>query len=119
MTTKRLASKCVIVTGAGQGIGAVYARALAAEGRKRMLARFTLRCTVDDLARLYKQVWPGTQRGYRWQIVPLRIAVGSVVGVAIVIRYVVFDALLLPLWDNGWRPWNIFRRILGRNRSTA
>src|SRR5215472_9981209 len=32
MTTKRLASKCVIVTGAGQGIGAVYARALAAEG---------------------------------------------------------------------------------------
>jgi NAD(P)-dependent dehydrogenase (short-subunit alcohol dehydrogenase family) len=32
MTTKWLASKCVIVTGAGQGIGAVYARALAAEG---------------------------------------------------------------------------------------
>jgi NAD(P)-dependent dehydrogenase (short-subunit alcohol dehydrogenase family) len=32
MTTKRLANKRVIITGAGQGIGVVYARALAAAG---------------------------------------------------------------------------------------
>jgi glycosyltransferase involved in cell wall biosynthesis len=92
------------------------ARTLAAEGRKRMLARFTLRSTVDDLACLYNRLWLGPRRGYRWYAVALRLAAGSVIVATIALRYVVFDVYLLRLWDAGIRPWNVVTRAFGRFR---
>jgi NAD(P)-dependent dehydrogenase (short-subunit alcohol dehydrogenase family) len=51
MTTKRLANKRVIVTGAGQGIGAAYAHALAAEGASLAICDLTAPAkTREELA---------------------------------------------------------------------
>ncbi len=97
----------------------IHASACAAEGRKRMLARFTLRNTVDDLALLYRRAWPGPKRGYRWYVLPLRLVVGSLLCGMIVLRYVVLDAILLPLYDTGWRPWNALKRVFGRQRGAV
>lgn len=93
-----------------------FARQLAAEGRRRMLARFTLRSTVDDLAGLYTRLWTSPRRGYRWYVVPFRMGVGSLVCAMIVLRYVVVDAYWLRLKDAGIRPRDIVMGAVGRFR---
>lgn len=81
------------------------ARSLAREGRKKMLAGFTLQRTVDDLYRLYQRLWLGSPRGYRWYVVPMRLAIGSLLCIAICARYVVFEVVI-------WRFWNKAVRLL-------
>ena len=77
----------------------------AAAGRKRMLAKFTLRQTVDDLADLYRRHAARRKVGYRSYVIVPRIVVGSALCVAIVVRYCFLDAWILSRWDQGWRPW--------------
>jgi hypothetical protein len=70
-----------------------------------MLAGFTLRHTVDGLARLYQRKLATRQAGYRPQAFVLRLVIGSVLCSLIVVRYCLLDAWILPRWDQGWRPW--------------
>ena len=51
--SKRLSGKVVIVTGASQGIGAVYARALAAEGATLAI------CDLQDPVAVRKEIAVG------------------------------------------------------------
>ena len=74
-------------------------------GRRRMLANFTLHRTVDKLADLYEKKSSALRSGYRPHVIAIRLVTGSFVCLLIVLRYVLFDAWLLPLWDQGWRPW--------------
>ena len=85
------------------------AKHMASVGRKKMLEKFTLRNTVDELAALYKAKLEKAPQGYRPFITLIRIVLGGSVCVFISARYFFFDALLLPRWDAGWRPWH-FRR---------
>lgn len=85
------------------------AKRMATVGRKKMLEKFTLRNTVDDLAALYRAKLEKAPQGYRPFITPIRIVLGGSVCVFISVRYFLFDAFLLPRWDAGWRPWH-FRR---------
>ncbi len=75
------------------------ARSLAAEGRRRMLARFTLRRTVADLAVLYERLSSPPRRGYRRHVMALRLVAGGLVCALIAFRYVLLDAGLLRLTD--------------------
>ena len=81
------------------------ARRYGRAGRERMLADFTLQRTVDRLADLYKQKSRTLQGGYRPHIIAIRLAAGSFLCLLIVLRYALLDAWLLPLLDQGWRPW--------------
>jgi glycosyltransferase involved in cell wall biosynthesis len=86
----------------------VAAKAYAVCGRKRMLAKFTLRHTVDDLAALYRQKADELDElkvGYRPHTIFVRAITGSVLCLIIVLRYCFLDAWILPRWDQGWRPW--------------
>ena len=74
-------------------------------GRKRMLRKFTLRSTVDDLAKIYNDASEKWNSGYRPWICRMRLIVGAPLCLFIVFRYSLFDAWLLRLWDDGWRPW--------------
>ena len=68
-------------------------------GRQRMLAKFTLRRTVDDLADLYMRKCSAQRAGYRRRVIGIRFVIGSLLCLLIVLRYVVFDAYILRLWD--------------------
>jgi glycosyltransferase involved in cell wall biosynthesis len=81
------------------------ARAYGVAGRERMLARFTLRHTVDDLDTLYQRLLSRRTSGYRAPVVYVRLVVGATLCLAIVLRYCVVDVWLLRHWDQGWRPW--------------
>jgi glycosyltransferase involved in cell wall biosynthesis len=81
------------------------ARSYGKAGRERMLATFTLRRTVEKLSDLYERQASARGVGYRNGVVGLRLVAGSFVCMLIVMRYCLFDAYLLPRWDQGWRPW--------------
>lgn len=81
------------------------ARAYGAAGRRRMLANFTLRRTVEALSRLYEEQTGRHPRGYRPVVVAGRLVMGSMLCTVIVLRYALLDAWILPRWDQGWRPW--------------
>jgi len=72
-------------------------------GRQRMLARFTLRRTVDDLASLYTRQCSPPRIGYRPHVIVIRLVLGSLLCLLIVLRYVVIDSCVLRLWDRGRR----------------
>jgi len=81
------------------------ARKYAIAGRQRMLASFTLRQTVDDLAVLYQRKLENRTGGYRKRAFVFRLVIGSILCSLIVVRYCFLDAWLLARWDQGWRPW--------------
>ena len=81
------------------------ARRYGVAGRERMLANFTLRRTVDALAALYQDKFRAHPGGYRPLVFAGRLVVGSMLCSVIVLRYALFDAWILPRWDQGWRPW--------------
>ena len=80
----------------------VVAKQYSAAGRRRMLARFTLRHTVHDLASLYRRKL-GEKRGYRPYVIGIRFVTGSLLCMLIVLRYVLLDATILRYWDRGLR----------------
>jgi glycosyltransferase involved in cell wall biosynthesis len=82
------------------------ARALGKAGRARMLARFTLRRTVDDLAALYRRLEAIRPKRFRSHITTARLILAGVFASAVAVRFLVFDVYLLPRWDLGWRPWH-------------
>jgi glycosyltransferase involved in cell wall biosynthesis len=92
------------------------ARQLGAAGRDWMLARFTLTHTVRDLANLYQRQVSTLKSGYRTPVMLVRILLGSVLCLAISLRYRFVDAWLLRHWDEGWRPWrsNVLEIITNR-----
>jgi glycosyltransferase involved in cell wall biosynthesis len=75
------------------------ARQYGVAGRQRMLERFTLRRTVDDLAALYEHELESHPGGYRPWVIRIRFAIGSVLCFAIAARYVLFEATILRFWD--------------------
>jgi glycosyltransferase involved in cell wall biosynthesis len=79
------------------------ARTYGAAGRRRMLSRFTLRRTVDDLAGLYARNCDAPRVGYRPHVTVIRLVMGSFLCLLIVLRYVVMDSFMLRLWDRGWQ----------------
>src|SRR5258706_16385992 len=79
------------------------ARELGKAGRARMLARFTLRTTVQDLDGLYRRL--STPRGYRPYVTLWRLVVAAPFCLGVAGRFLVLDAFLLPRWGQGWRPW--------------
>ena len=79
------------------------ARQYAAAGRRRMLDKFTLRRTVDDLAALYEHHLAKRRNGYRPWVIGLRFVVGSLLCFAIAVRFVVWDILIIRLWDKATR----------------
>jgi glycosyltransferase involved in cell wall biosynthesis len=83
----------------------VSARQYGAAGRRRMLARFTLRRTADSLAGLYRAKLQQHKAGYRSAVVLVRLILGSLLCLGIIARYGVLDSWLLRHWDQGWRPW--------------
>jgi glycosyltransferase involved in cell wall biosynthesis len=76
-------------------------------GRERMLANFTLRRTVDDLAELYERKARIRRADHGRQVFAFRLAVGSALCLLIAMRYRLLDAYLLVRWDEGWRPWRL------------
>jgi glycosyltransferase involved in cell wall biosynthesis len=81
------------------------ARGYGVAGRARMLARFTLRSTVDDLATLYRKELDRRPAGYRPIVGAARLMTGALLCLAIVGRYCLLDSWILRRWDQGWRPW--------------
>ena len=81
------------------------ARELAAAGRSRMLARFTLRTTVENFHTLYKL--RATTRGYRPVIVLWRLMAAAIWCSGIAIRFLVLDTYVLPRSDRGQRIWDV------------
>jgi len=81
------------------------ARRLGQAGRQRMLGNFTLRRTVESLSRLYEDKLATHPHGYRPAVCAGRLVAGSMLCSVIVLRYALFDAWILPRWDQGWRPW--------------
>jgi glycosyltransferase involved in cell wall biosynthesis len=75
------------------------ARQYGAAGRSRMLESFTLRRTVDDLAGLYERNLETRPAGYRPWVIALRFFGGSLLCLAIVLRYVALDAFVFRIWD--------------------
>jgi glycosyltransferase involved in cell wall biosynthesis len=80
----------------------IVAKRCGAAGRQRMLAKFTLRKTVDSLAELYRRKSMAGRSGYRTYVVGIRFVIGSLLCLLIVLRYVVVDATMLRLWDRRW-----------------
>lgn len=87
------------------------ARTCGAAGRQRMLERFTLRRTVDDFAALYERELVKHPGGYRRAVIPIRFAAGSLLCLAVVARYAVWELFVLRTWDR------IKRRLRGRDHS--
>lgn len=81
------------------------ARRYGRAGRQHMLANFTLRQTVDQLAQLYRDTLTHARAGYRPLAAPWRLLTGGLLCLVVVLRYCLLDAYLLPRWDQGWRPW--------------
>lgn len=79
------------------------ARQYGIAGRQLMLKRFTLRRTVHDLAALYERELELHPDGYRPWVIPVRLAIGSVLCFAIAARYVIFETVILRFWDAGLR----------------
>jgi len=82
----------------------ITAKRYGAAGRERMLAKFTLRRTVDDLADLYMRKHSAQRAGYRRHVIGIRFVGGSLLCLVIVLRYVMMDTFILRLWDRGWQP---------------
>ena len=74
-------------------------------GRERMLTRFTLHHTADDLAALYTKELAGHSVGYRKPVMCLHMVAGTVLCLVIALRYVFLDVLVLRLWDRIWGNW--------------
>jgi glycosyltransferase involved in cell wall biosynthesis len=81
----------------------ISARRYAAAGRQRMLDKFTLRRTVDDLALLYEHNLAKQQSGYRACVIGLRLVVGSLLCFVIAVRFAVWDIFVVRLWDRATR----------------
>jgi glycosyltransferase involved in cell wall biosynthesis len=79
------------------------ARRYGAAGRQRMLERFTLRRTVDDLAALYERELAGRPAGYRRWVIIRRFAAGSLLCLAVVTRYAVWELFVLRVRDRAAR----------------
>ena len=75
----------------------ISARRYGAAGRQRMLGKFTLRRTVDDLAALYQRHLAKRRNGYRLWILAPRFVVGSLLCFAVALRFVTWDLFLLRL----------------------
>lgn len=88
------------------------ARRMAQAGRRFMLSRFTLECTVRDLDALYRQhsTRRRSSRGYRLGVIALRALALGPVCAYLALRLWVIDMLFLPRWQAGWRPWSSPRR---------
>jgi glycosyltransferase involved in cell wall biosynthesis len=82
----------------------IIARQYGVAGRELMLAKFTLRRTVDDLADLFMHKRATQRAGYRPHVIGMRFVIGSLLCLLIVLRYALLDACLLLFWDQGWRP---------------
>jgi len=83
----------------------VTARQYGVAGRERMLANFTLRRTVEDLAELYERKARSRGTDHGRPLFAFRLAVGSALCLLIGMRYLFLDSYLLLRWDQGWRPW--------------
>ncbi len=83
----------------------VAARRCATTGRRRMLERFTLRRTAEELAALYRREHEAPRAAQRRLPLAVRGAVAWSLGVLIAMRIRLVDAWILPRWDQGWRPW--------------
>jgi len=81
----------------------ISARQYGAAGRQRMLGKFTLRRTADDLAALYQRHLAKRRSGYRPWILGPRFVVGSLLCFAVALRFVIWDILVLRLWNKGMR----------------
>ena len=57
----------------------------------------------DDLAALYEHELESHPAGYRPWVIRIRFAIGSLLCFAIAARYVLFEATILPFWDEGLR----------------
>jgi len=79
------------------------ARRYGAAGRQRMLERFTLRRTVDDLAALYERELAERPAGYRRWVIIRRFAAGSLLCLAVVTRYAVWELFVLRVRDRAAR----------------
>lgn len=74
-------------------------------GRERMLARFTLRHTSNDLAALYTEALGKRSAGYRTPVICLHIIAGTGLCLLIACRYVLLDVLAFRLWDRVRSCW--------------
>ena len=79
------------------------AREYGAAGRRRMLERFTLRRTVDDLAALYERELAKHPAGYRRRVIIRRFAAGSLLCLVIATRYAVRELFVLRFRDRAAR----------------
>jgi glycosyltransferase involved in cell wall biosynthesis len=74
------------------------ARELGKAGRQRMLERFTLDKTVQDLHALYLRL-SRKARGYRRPVFLWRFVAAGVLCFAVAVRFLLLDSLLLRLYD--------------------
>ena len=74
-------------------------------GRERMLTRFTLRHTANDLAALYAQALHRRSAGYRTPVMCVHMIAGTALCLLIASRYVLFEVLALRLWDRVRSHW--------------
>ena len=69
----------------------ISARKYGVAGRARMLGKFTLRRTVEDLASLYSRQCGRRRVGYRRHVIRIRLLTGSILCLLIVLRYMLID----------------------------
>lgn len=81
------------------------ARSLGKAGRQRMLDYFTLKTTVKELDKLYKEQYASHGEGYKIYISLIRLLLGGLFGSFIALRFFLFDMFLLPRKGLVWRPW--------------
>lgn len=81
----------------------ISARKYGVAGRARMLGKFTLRRTVEDLASLYSRQCGRRRVGYRRHVIRIRLLTGSILCLLIVLRYMLINSYILRLWDRAWR----------------
>jgi glycosyltransferase involved in cell wall biosynthesis len=74
-------------------------------GRERMLSRFTLRHTGNDLAELYAEALAKRRVGYRKPVMCFHVLVGMVLCLAIASRYVLLDVIALRFCDRLRARW--------------
>lgn len=82
------------------------ASALGRAGRTRMLSRFTLRRTVEDLATLYRRLAASRSTGCRGYVTAARLLLAGVFSAVVAVRFLFLDIYVLPRWDLGRRPWH-------------